>query len=213
MLSLTLTLTSLRPAFRRPTLPLLVLAGALLVAGCADHRGVGIKRESGVLTTQLPAAVRKACINAERTVTRVRFACPSLVPHGRAQVQVQYARRDFYEFSFVSRSLERRTGGRLIHLGHWILQGGDPKAVSAELATNLPRGLPKPVGRIREKGIEAKILRIKNYQNVHAGHVVLVWMLAGASYDVSIHGFENETVAVRMARTLIDDLSKGHGHQ
>ncbi|HEV8178496.1 MAG TPA: hypothetical protein VGP44_12530, partial [Gemmatimonadales bacterium] len=69
MLSLTLTLTSLRPAFRRPTLPLLVLAGALLVAGCADHRGVGIKRESGVLTTQLPAAVRKACINAERTVT------------------------------------------------------------------------------------------------------------------------------------------------
>jgi len=45
--------------------------------------------------------------------------------------------------------------------------------------------------------------RAERVQSIHSGHVTVVWKLAGRVMEVSLHGFEHRTQAIKMAQALI----------
>ncbi|MDQ2630408.1 MAG: hypothetical protein M3Y75_05465 [Actinomycetota bacterium] len=190
---------------------LMMVAGFLGIGcGSSDQQTETLKATAktvdGSLSNQVSETVRESCRQVERNSTRVDFVCPSLVPRGPTQIQVELVRPDYFSLDFVSPSIAVRRGARVVHLGHWLYQGGSREAILNELTTNSPSGLPDPLQRFQVGGIQANLYRIDGFENVHAGHEVVVWEKEGSMYAISVHGADNRQAVLAMARSLIQQM-------
>jgi hypothetical protein len=120
---------------------------------------------------------------------------------------VELARPDYFVLDFVSPSIAEHQGSRVVHLGHWLFQGGSREAILNELTTNGPAGLPDPLRRFPVGDIQATLYRIDGIENVHAGHEVVTWEAGDSLYVISAHGVDNRQLVLDMARSLIRQMA------
>lgn len=184
------------------------------VAGCGDadpDDGTAAPvRLSSKLTSNLPPAVKGDCRYIESRMPKRQFLCPAVVPKGKTYSQnnrrtiihgTEYVVN--YVCSLLGGNDPQQPRGERNHVGHWFLAGGSPADIQ-EIISN--RGV-KPSGGFSVDGTEVRLFDLKyRYYALDAGHVFAIWRLGGRAYELSMHGFENRSVLVAMARTYVSQM-------
>jgi hypothetical protein len=191
-----------------------VAAAALLLASCGGSSQEGSDEDLGRigLTRNLPAKLIGACRQLQDRVTATVYcppAVPRLKPSGVHYVQYagpadQTHPDRGYEVHLLSGSwLDRNS------LGHWAFFAGTPALIRSRLF---------PYRRKTDSEVSSKVIQIANVDasvkrmaaypqgGVNGGHVLALWELRGIDYVVSLHGYQNEQRAVRMAEALIREI-------
>lgn len=186
-------------------------AGAL--AGCGGEGDADVRVVPSGLTSQVPPVVRADCEAAAAQMSEGGVYCPPLVPSGstysqnrssRGKVSID-ARGDEYMLSFVAHDLAgfdpSQPSAFRKHHGHWLVRAVSDSAV-------LTRGPGvKVVKRTVVDGVSvtAAERRWVAY-DLDAGHVLAVWRLAGRTFELSLHGFENHDLLLPMVRASIEQM-------
>jgi hypothetical protein len=153
---------------------------ALVVGGCAssdtDTRATGTSQTLPDTTTAVldvasaPKWIREYCADAGRTIKPPVF-CPARVPRGispTGNLEVFRPALEGYIFEGVAKT------------GHWVFAAG-PGDVEGDY------GAMRPLGAVRVRDENGRLLYAPETSGIHAGHLVLAWRAGRFHYTVSVH--------------------------
>ena len=166
------------------------------------------------LTTELPAAYRRACERfADYTPLGLDGpACPAVVPIGRLSVELagpldrSKAHRATFNLDLGSRSLGRVERRRIDAAGgHWTIvaaRGRRPRAI-------LRQRLRVPDSGCRREPLEGRrvdVCRVPPYEDgggYYGGHAAVAWADGDVTFHITAHGYANEGRVLTIAASLI----------
>jgi hypothetical protein len=173
-----------------------------------------VRAGSPKLTLELPHRLVFECRETGRRLTRGLLFCPPVVPRGPIDSQNNLkttALGGGYELNFVSPSLAGldpvQPAGQRRHLGHWRFAAGPPEKFRFALKAPGDRKSLRPVARFTVSGVSVDVYeRRATAYDIDEGHVFALWNIAGRTYEMSVHGFENRPLVVAMTRGLVEEI-------
>ena len=167
--------------------------------------GRGRSGDTVKLVRASPVIVRAACHEAQRH-TRLRVACPTLVPRTR------YVRiaglSGLLDFSPSYWAITFNNGYERKGYVHWIAGSGTRRAVQLHLLSddaNEVKGLPRLVVRSRTHGHLVSVYQYPDYPagGPNGSHsAAFVYCRGGLVVFASIHGHDHASAATSMALDL-----------
>lgn len=178
----------------RVTALMVAVGFQVVIYGCGGSSFDG-NAASGLLRPTT-AVLRRACA-ATAAKTGLRILCPARMPVGRLDVDYvgQGLPADSYEISMHSPGDGGSAGG------HWVLLGGPTSALRKSLDNVAARA--QLVERVIFDERPLIVLRVPSSDALNAGHVVVLWHVGARAYAVSMHGYQEEAIAMDIARSAL----------
>jgi hypothetical protein len=157
-----------------------------------------------------PGEFFRACASAsariEQQHARWRVICPTRLPYTEVPSfsvsGANLSSGDLRSGYLIGCLGFRSTGG----LEHWVLAGGDPKALNGLLHPNGTRAVGRP---IRIDGRRAtRYLVTPGTDALYSDHVVIAWSENGTAYQVSVHRWPDTRVATAQAERVAANIMK-----